>query len=300
MPTSEIPLADLQVGSVKPRVVQNWYYGGVASCCAALCSHPLDTLKVRLQTEVGKGEGGVVKSAVAIIQNEGFRALYKGLSASLLRQITYSTTRFAVYEGLKEQKMKSDNVTSLPTSYMVLYSMVGGGLGGVAGNPADIVNIRMQADGRRIPSKRRNYKNAIDGLFRIIKNNGWLALFSGLGPNVTRAMLMTSGQLVSYDVIKGKLLSTKYFSDNIPTHFTSSLMAGFIATLVCSPADVTKTRVMNAQPGEYRSATECFMHILRKEGGRAFFKGFWPSFYRLAPHTIVMFLVLEQIKKWKL
>jgi hypothetical protein len=32
----------------------------------------------------------------------GFLALYKGLSASLLRQATYSTVRFGVYEELKE------------------------------------------------------------------------------------------------------------------------------------------------------------------------------------------------------
>lgn len=33
---------------------------------------------------------------------EGFLALYNGLSASLLRQATYSTVRFGVYEELKE------------------------------------------------------------------------------------------------------------------------------------------------------------------------------------------------------
>ena len=31
-------------------------------------------------------------------RSEGFLALYNGLSASLVRQLTYSTTRFAIYE----------------------------------------------------------------------------------------------------------------------------------------------------------------------------------------------------------
>jgi len=278
---------------------QKWYYGGLASCCAALFSHPLDTLKVRLQTEIGKNVS-VFSSSLNIIKYEGVFVLYKGLSASLLRQMTYSTTRFAVYEAIKENKMKQNNVNKLPTSSMILYSMIGGGLGGIAGNPADIVNIRMQADGRRIPSERRNYRHAIDGLIKISKTSGVSSLFNGLGPNVTRAMLMTCGQLVSYDVFKLKLMETPYFIDNVYTHFTASLMAGFIATFVCSPADVTKTRVMNAQHGEYRNAFDCIRQIFIKEGGKAFFKGFWPSFYRLAPHTVVMFLSLEQIKKWGL
>ena len=38
----------------------------------------------------------------AQLLTEGFLALYSGLSASLLRQATYSTVRFGVYEELKE------------------------------------------------------------------------------------------------------------------------------------------------------------------------------------------------------
>merc|ERR1719150_2095967 len=40
---------------------------------------------------------------VHIVKNEGFFALYNGLSASLLRQLTYSTTRFAIYDVGKKQ-----------------------------------------------------------------------------------------------------------------------------------------------------------------------------------------------------
>ena len=35
---------------------------------------------------------------VHIVKNQGVSALYSGLSASLLRQLTYSTTRFAIYD----------------------------------------------------------------------------------------------------------------------------------------------------------------------------------------------------------
>jgi len=38
--------------------------------------------------------------------------------------------------------------------------MLSGGIGGLCGNPADVVNIRMQADGRLPLAERRNYKNA--------------------------------------------------------------------------------------------------------------------------------------------
>ena len=38
-------------------------------------------------------------------------------------------------------------------------------------------------------------------------------------------VLMTIGQLCFYDQVKGLLLGTPYFSDNLITHFTSSLCA---------------------------------------------------------------------------
>lgn len=53
---------------------------------------------------------GTIPTVVRIITNEGFLSLYKGLSASLLRQITYSTVRFGGYDTLK--LMLSDEKSS--------------------------------------------------------------------------------------------------------------------------------------------------------------------------------------------
>ena len=77
--------------------VGKWYFGGLASAGAACCTHPLDLLKVHLQT-AGKEKTNLIKSTVNIVRNQGLLALYNGLSASLLRQLTYSTTRFAIYD----------------------------------------------------------------------------------------------------------------------------------------------------------------------------------------------------------
>ncbi len=85
-------------GKDPSKKMGRWYFGGLASAGAACCTHPLDLLKVHLQT-AGKSENiGVVKQTAGIIRNQGVLALYNGLSASLVRQLTYSTTRFAIYE----------------------------------------------------------------------------------------------------------------------------------------------------------------------------------------------------------
>ena len=62
------------------------------------------------------------------------------------------------------------------------------------------------------------------------------------------------------------------------------------------PLDVMKTRLMNAPPGKYNSLVDCFKDIV-KVGPSGLFKGFIPAFIRLGPHTILMFIFLEQLKQ---
>ena len=50
--------------------------------------------------------------------------------------------------------------------------MAAGGLGGIVGTPADVCNVRMQDDGRLPPAQRRNYKNVVDAIFRIVRTEG--------------------------------------------------------------------------------------------------------------------------------
>jgi len=215
------------------------------------------------------------------------------LSASLLRQLTYSTTRFGVYEELKEVFTTSFSAPSFPS--LIAMASTSGFLGGVAGNPADVLNVRMQHDAALAPQDRRNYKHAIDGLVRMTREEGWRSLFRGVWPNSMRAVLMTASQLASYDEFKRLLLTHTSLEDNLTTHFTASFLAGFVATTICSPVDVIKTRVMSAK--ESKGLARLLADIYRAEGITWMFRGWVPSFIRLGPHTIVTFLFLEQHKK---
>ena len=67
------------------------------------------------------------------ISESGFRSLYAGLSASLLRQMSYSLVRLGVYEKIKVKLSKEGN--SAPT-HLLMAACLAGALGGVAGNPA--------------------------------------------------------------------------------------------------------------------------------------------------------------------
>lgn len=179
---------------------------------------------------------------------------------------------------------------------LILMSSTSGALGGVAGNPGDILNVRMQSDKSLPPEKQRNYKNAIDGLIRMTREEGIGSLFRGVGPNSARALLMTSSQLASYDGFKQLFLNKFGMQDSIGTHFLSSFLAGFVATSICNPVDVIKTRIMNA--GAKQSLIDILRRAQQKEGLFWMYRGWTPSFMRLGPQTIFTMIFLEQHKKF--
>ncbi|KAI8873470.1 mitochondrial carrier [Ramicandelaber brevisporus] len=284
-----------------------FWFGGASAMFATVLTHPMDLTKVRLQTR-NTATAGIHRGAVATLihvgRHEGIAAMFSGLSASLLRQATYTTTRFAVYDIIRDVMIRhqqqnqasGDKKIEFPAWKIAICGCIAGAAGAVVGNPADIVNIRMQNDGQLPLEQRRNYRHALDGLITMAKNEGWRSLYVGLGTNTQRAILMTLSQLGSYDFIKQRLVAyTSLKTDSVITHISASLLAGLIATTVCSPVDVIKTRVMNAPPGRYSSPTAALIETVRTEGLRALFKGWLPSYARLGPHTLITFMVLEQL-----
>ncbi|KAK5661472.1 hypothetical protein OQA88_11374 [Cercophora sp. LCS_1] len=276
-----------------PQIHYPFWFGGSASSMAACVTHPLDLVKVRLQTRTGSMPTSMSGTFVHIIKADGVRGLYNGLSASLLRQITYSTTRFGIYEELKTRFAPRDKQPSFPL--LIAMASASGFIGGFAGNVADVLNVRMQHDASLPLEKRRNYAHALDGLVRMTREEGFASWFRGVGPNAMRAAAMTASQLASYDVFKRTLIQRTPMEDNMWTHFTASFLAGVVAATVTSPIDVIKTRVMSAHGTS--SLLSLLKDIYAAEGLKWMFKGWVPSFLRLGPQTICTFLFLESHRK---
>ena len=284
--------------SNKSNIHYPFWFGGSAAAFAAVVTHPLDLIKVRLQTRAPDAPKTTTGTFGYILRNEGPLGLYAGLSASLLRQLTYSTVRFGVYEDLKVRfapEATPKNPKAKPSTLnLILQSSFAGFLGGIAGNPGDVLNVRMQSDLAKPVAERRNYKHAIDGLIRMVREEGIGSLFRGVEANSARAILMTSSQLASYDLFKQAFMNMG-MGDNITTHFSASLSAGFVATTVCSPVDVIKTRIMSGTAKQ--TIAEILTTATKQEGYLWMFRGWIPSFIRLGPHTIFTMIFLEQHKK---
>ncbi|KAI0794934.1 mitochondrial carrier [Abortiporus biennis] len=281
------------VSTPKPAVKKQPYpfwLGGVAATIAASITHPLDLTKVRMQAT---GDKGMIQSLKKTVRTAGYRGLFDGISGTWMRQMSYSLCRFWAYDESK--KLLGANAQS-PAWKLALAGSMAGGIAGLVGNPGEIMMVRLQGDFAKPPEKRLNYKNCIDGLFRMVREEGASSLARGVGPNVFRAILMNASQLASYDFFKAELLKTSYFQDNIYCHFTASFAAGTVATTVCSPADVIKSRIMSASGNEAKSTMQVLKNSFKNEGAMFMFKGWVPAWARLQPTTILIFLTLEQLR----
>lgn len=124
-----------------------WYFGGCASATAALLTHPLDLLKVHLQTSKSSREFKLLPRVAKIIELQGVIALYNGLTASLFRQLTYSTVRFGLYEILKQSF--TQDTKPLDFHQKVLFAAISGAAGGFVVSKNHYTLLHRQKSTRR-------------------------------------------------------------------------------------------------------------------------------------------------------
>uniref|UniRef100_A0A3P8Z0V7 Mitochondrial 2-oxoglutarate/malate carrier protein n=1 Tax=Esox lucius TaxID=8010 RepID=A0A3P8Z0V7_ESOLU len=271
---------------------------------ATVFVQPLDLVKNRMQLS---GQGGKVReyktsfhALASILKNEGLGGIYTGLSAGLLRQATYTTTRLGIYTVLFEKMTGQDGT---PPNFLMkaVIGMTAGAIGAFVGTPAEVALIRMTADGRLPTDQRRGYSNVFNALVRITKEEGVTTLWRGCIPTMARAVVVNAAQLASYSQSKQALIETGYFVDGIFLHFCASMISGLVTTAASMPVDIVKTRIQNMRmidgKPEFRNGLDVLAKVIRNEGFFSLWKGFTPYYARLGPHTVLTFIFLEQMNK---
>ncbi|KAF1626839.1 UNVERIFIED_CONTAM: Mitochondrial 2-oxoglutarate/malate carrier protein, partial [Eudyptes pachyrhynchus] len=218
------------------------------------------------------------------------------LSAGLLRQATYTTTRLGIYSVLLERLGGPDGAPP-PFLAKAAIGMTAGAAGAFVGTPAEVALIRMTADGR----------GGFGGA-----EGGWGCRGGtppslcpppqGCIPTMARAVVVNAAQLASYSQSKQFLLDSGYFRDDILCHFCASMISGLVTTAASMPVDIVKTRIQNMRTidgkPEYRNGLDVLTKVVRHEGFFSLWKGFTPYYARLGPHTVLTFIFLEQMNKW--
>jgi|UniRef100_A0A7S4FXG9 hypothetical protein len=271
---------------------------------ASALTHPADSVKVRmyLYGQLEKNVNPTMSLVKHIWQREGLSGFYRGLTATLLRQAIFSTSRFSLNDIFQDAL---GGRSSLPAHYKFACSAAAGAGAALMSCPADLVLIRMQADGTLPAAQRRGYTHAMNGIRRVFQEEGFQSLYRGLRPLMARSVLCTASQFTTYDVVKRLLIQNGGWDTNsVSTHLTSAIAAGVMSAGVVSPLDVIKSRMMqssfNADGRVVKSFTsdwQCLKATVATEGVRGLWKGLGPCFIRQCPQIVLMWCIYEQYTK---
>lgn len=255
------------------KAVNKIALASLSAMVAETTTFPIDITKTRLQLHsISLSTTRPISAfqvAADIVRNEGVTGLYKGLSPALIRHLFYTPIRTVGYEQLRHAFTTDDN-NSLSLPSKALIGGVSGVIAQVVASPADLVKVRMQADGQKVnQGLQPRYTGPLNALNKIIKTEGLKGLWRGVFPNIQRAFLVNMGELACYDHAKKFIIHNQIANDNIFAHTLASMMSGLSATTISCPADVVKTRMMNQAIGEdgkfrYRNSYDC---VVKTEDG---------------------------------
>ena len=164
--------------------------------------------------------------------------------------------------------------------------------GAAPASPTDLVKVRMQADTGTPQTLRWHVK-------QIYELAGPQGFFIGAKETVMVAGIRRGTQLATYDSTKHLILKQGWLQEGLLIHALSAIIAGFATSAISSPIDLVRTRLMNFKEGgpTYNGFLNCGMTIARTEGLQGLYKGFSAQWLRLGPHTLLQFIIWENLRK---
>jgi len=170
--------------------------GSLAGSTGQLLTYPLDRARAVMAVTPSNQNRNLAVVFCNIYKEEGFLALYRGLTPTLLGVIPYAGTSFYTYETLKGYavRRKGGDATHpmLPSPLERLAAgAVAGLLGQTASYPLDIVRRRMQT-GRQL-GKGNKYTTVLGTLKTVYRSEGvYRGWYKGLSMNLIKGPIAVS------------------------------------------------------------------------------------------------------------
>lgn len=139
---------------------------------------PIEVLKQRMQVFQYKSLSGAIQS---VYKAEGVMGFYRGLQATLQREIPFACIQFPLYEKLKYTWRVKSQVDSLPPWKAALCGSVAGGITAALTTPFDVIKTRTMLSSKE---KLKDYHGTIHSIKTLLSEGGFQRLFAGMGPRV--------------------------------------------------------------------------------------------------------------------
>jgi len=289
--------------ATKKDPVKEFFAGGFGGSCLVLVGHPLDTIKVRLQTmpEAIPGKAslysGTFDCAKKTIANEGFKGLYKGMAAPLIGVTPMYAVCFLGFGiGKQLQTPKHPN-----GEYSLSQIFTSGLLAGVFTTgimaPGERIKCLLQVQAAGVAEKK--YNGTLDCVKKLYKEGGIRSIYKGTFATLLRDVPASGVYFATYEWLKKAMADPNNPGSLSPVRTVcAGGMAGIANWIVALPVDVGKSRFQTAPEGRYKNLFEVYSEMIKKDGIRVFYKGFTPVILRAFPANAACFLGYEMAIKF--
>jgi len=157
---------------------------------------PMETVKVKFindQRSANPKFKGFAHGVGMIVKQEGLSGVYKGVTATIMKQGSNQAIRFYVMETLREWYKGGDKNKETPKLLVGLFGAVAGAASVFGNTPIDVVKTRMQG------LEAAKYKGTMDCFLQIWRKEGPMAFYKGTVPRLSRVCLDVAITFMIYD-----------------------------------------------------------------------------------------------------
>lgn len=293
-----------QIGTV-PQLLA----GGIAGAFSKTCTAPLARLTILFQVQGMHSDIAVLtkpsicREAVRIVNEEGFRAFWKGNLVTIAHRLPYSSVNFYAYEHYKSllKSIPGLDGKGRRAGADLFVHFVGGGLAGItaaaATYPLDLVRTRLAAQRNAI-----YYQGICNSLRTICRDEGFFGLYKGLGATLLGVGPSIAISFSVYEALRSYWQTQRPDDPTIAVSLACGSLSGIASSTATFPLDLVRRRKqLEGAGGRARvyntGIMGIFKHIIRTEGLRGLYRGIMPEYYKVVPSVGIVFMTYETLKK---
>ena len=290
-----LPPPEPKATSSSSTVLSELLCGSFGGLCAALATHPLDTIKTRIQSSsvVSPQIGAVVRG---ILRTDGASGFDRGIAVPMVSQPLYVGSSFA---GLQAgyciwdhyQPMGADATGREEMPRLMFAGGLGGAACAIAVTPGERLKVLLQIQGQNGVAT----QSPLQTLRSVVAVGGWSSMFVGIQATMMREVPGTILWFGAFESVSVYAQQTWELQRPLAV-LCGAVAAGLAFWLPIIPIDNVKTRQQSAQAGEANGAIAIARQIIRTRGFAGFWAGFRPILARGILLDIFQFSGADQLR----
>lgn len=188
----------------KLTIAESFIAGAGAGAMAQISIYPLELIKTRMALASSGQFNGIADCFRSVLQGEGPRGLYRGLSASLVGMLPYSGVDLTVFSLLKRKHKESNPGKEPNVPTLLLFGATATTVGQVFAYPFQLVRTRLQAQG--MANRPVLYNGILDCLKKSYCAEGFRGLYKGMLPNMAKGIPAVAISFATFEVSKRTLV----------------------------------------------------------------------------------------------